>query len=82
MEEASQFDWLVAMDAGKVLVTDKPKKVVLKRGVESLDAAFISYLIEAEKSETPATFLPTPGTSGNVTFAMNTDAKSPDNSTP
>ena len=44
MEEAERFDWLMAMDAGKVLATGSPKDLLSRTGADSLDAAFIALL--------------------------------------
>jgi ribosome-dependent ATPase len=49
MNEADRCDRISLMNDGKVLVTDTPKEVVKKRGVKSLDEAFISYLMDDEK---------------------------------
>ncbi len=48
MDEAERFDWLVAMDAGKVLATGSPAEVKSRTGTNSLEAAFIA-LLPAEK---------------------------------
>lgn len=64
MNEADRCDRISLMNAGRVLVTDTPKEVVIKRGVQTLDEAFISYLMEAEKDEAQTTFLPSPGNPG------------------
>lgn len=50
MEEAAQFDWLVAMDAGRVLSTGTPRQLLAKAGVPTLDAAFIALLPEEKKA--------------------------------
>ncbi len=60
MNEADRCDRISLMNAGRVLVTDTPKEVVSKRGVKTLDEAFISYLMEAEKDEAQTSFLPSP----------------------
>ncbi len=52
MNEANRCDRISLMDAGRVLVTDTPREVVMKRGVTSLDEAFISYLMEAKQGDT------------------------------
>lgn len=44
MEEAARFDWLVAMDAGKVLATGTPDELIARTGTRSLEAAFIALL--------------------------------------
>ena len=44
MEEADRFDWLVAMDAGRVLATGTPAELHARTGTDSLEAAFIALL--------------------------------------
>jgi ribosome-dependent ATPase len=44
MEEAASFDWLIAMDAGKVLATGTPAELLAKTATTTLDAAFIALL--------------------------------------
>ncbi len=51
MEEAARFDWLVAMDAGRVLATGTPGELLEKTGVDTLDAAFIALLPEELRRE-------------------------------
>ncbi|NVD40252.1 ribosome-associated ATPase/putative transporter RbbA [Ensifer sp. HO-A22] len=51
MEEAARFDWLVAMDAGRVLATGTPDELLQKTGVDTLDAAFIALLPEELRRE-------------------------------
>jgi len=48
MQEAAGFDWLVAMDNGKVLATGSPAELLERTGTDNLDAAFIK-LLPAEK---------------------------------
>lgn len=48
MEEADDFDWLIAMDDGKVIGTGSPEAIKIQTGQKSLDEAFIS-LLPAEK---------------------------------
>ncbi len=50
MNEAERCDRVSLMHAGKVLVSDAPQAIVQARGVDSLEAAFISHLEEAEGS--------------------------------
>ncbi|MCT8267872.1 ribosome-associated ATPase/putative transporter RbbA [Afifella sp. JA880] len=54
MNEAARCDRISLMHAGKVLVTDRPKDLVEKRGAASLEDAFISYLEEAGADEEQA----------------------------
>jgi len=49
MEEAARFDWLVAMNAGRVLATGTPVELLQKTGTSTLDAAFIALLPEDER---------------------------------
>ena len=44
MEEAERFDWLVAMDAGKILATGTPAELKARSGAQSVEDAFISLL--------------------------------------
>ncbi|WP_245472260.1 ribosome-associated ATPase/putative transporter RbbA [Rhizobium jaguaris] len=50
MEEAERFDWLVAMDGGRILATGTPAELLGKTGTPNLDAAFIA-LLPPEKRE-------------------------------
>jgi ribosome-dependent ATPase len=47
MNEAERCDRISLMHAGKVLVSDKPAALVDKRGVKTLEEAFIAYLEDA-----------------------------------
>ena len=49
MEEAERFDWIAAMDDGKVLATGRPADLLRETGCTSLEAAFI-HLLPPEKS--------------------------------
>ncbi|TAJ96114.1 MAG: ABC transporter ATP-binding protein/permease [Reyranella sp.] len=44
MEEAARFDWLVAMDSGRVIATGSPRDLLARTGSTSLEAAFIALL--------------------------------------
>ena len=44
MEEAASFDWLVAMDAGRVLATGPAGELLARTGTTTLEAAFIALL--------------------------------------
>ena len=50
MNEAARCDRVALMSAGKVLAIDTPAALARARGVETLEAAFISYLEEATRS--------------------------------
>ncbi len=55
MNEAERCDRISLMHAGRVLVSDTPAGLVQKRGVETLEDAFISYLEDAAESPAGAT---------------------------
>ena len=44
MDEASRFDWLAAMDDGKVIAHGAPKEILAKAQKTTLDDAFIALL--------------------------------------
>jgi ribosome-dependent ATPase len=50
MDEAAGFDWLVAMDGGRVLATGTPAELQEKTATSSLDEAFIALLPEERRS--------------------------------
>jgi ribosome-dependent ATPase len=58
MEEAAQFDFLVAMNAGRVLATGTPAELLRQTGTESLDAAFIGLLPEQERRDHAGVVIP------------------------
>jgi len=49
MEEAERFDWLVAMNAGRVLATGSAREMEARSGRPTLEAAFIEMLPEAQR---------------------------------
>jgi ribosome-dependent ATPase len=49
MDEAERFDWLVAMDDGRIMATGKPQDIKSRTGTDSLDAAFIQLLPEYKR---------------------------------
>jgi ribosome-dependent ATPase len=51
MEEAERFDWLAAMDGGKILATGSPAELLERTGTEDLDAAFIGLLPENRRRD-------------------------------
>lgn len=46
MDEAQNFDWLVAMYGGKILETGTPQALLAKTGKDNLDDAFIQLMPE------------------------------------
>jgi ribosome-dependent ATPase len=51
MEEAERFDWLAAMNAGKVLATGSPRELKARSGAETLEEAFIALLPEGQRGD-------------------------------
>tara|TARA_R110001592_G_scaffold363372_2_gene686220 strand:+ start:95083 stop:97839 length:2757 start_codon:yes stop_codon:yes gene_type:complete len=51
MDEAEGFDWLVAMDAGRVLDTGTPQALKAKTGAEDLETAFVQLLPEEKRGD-------------------------------
>ncbi|HRO62028.1 MAG TPA: ATP-binding cassette domain-containing protein, partial [Burkholderiaceae bacterium] len=49
MDEASRFDWLVAMDEGRVLASGTPAQLYARTGTRSLESAFIALLPEHKR---------------------------------
>ena len=58
MEEAERFDWLVAMDDGRILATGSPAALRRDTGSASLDDAFIALLPEARRHHAPVEVAP------------------------
>jgi ribosome-dependent ATPase len=50
MDEAQQWDWIVAMDAGKVLATGTPKELMERTGTKDLEGCFIALLPEEKRA--------------------------------
>lgn len=51
MDEAQRFDWLIAMDAGRLLATGKPNELLAKTHKDSLEAAFIELMPNEKKQD-------------------------------
>ncbi|MFZ6773699.1 ribosome-associated ATPase/putative transporter RbbA [Undibacterium sp. SXout7W] len=58
MEEADRFDWLVAMDAGRILATGSPKELHQRTATASLEEAFIALLPEEKRRNHRAVIVP------------------------
>lgn len=58
MEEAAGFDWLVAMNAGRVMATGTTADLLSRTGADTLDAAFIALLPEKDRGEDAAVVIP------------------------
>jgi ribosome-dependent ATPase len=49
MDEAQAWDWIVAMDAGKVLATGAPSELMKRTGTNDLERCFIALLPEEKR---------------------------------
>ena len=58
MEEAARFDWLAAMNGGRVLASDTPEDLLHSTGADSLEAAFIRLLPEEKRRDYRAVEIP------------------------
>ena len=50
MDEAQRFDWLIAMNDGKILDTGTPDEILKKTGKDNLDDAFIELMPEDQRA--------------------------------
>jgi ribosome-dependent ATPase len=51
MDEAERFDWLAAMDDGKVIAHGTPKEILAKTNETSLEEAFIALLPQEKRAQ-------------------------------
>ena len=49
MDEAQRWDWIVAMDAGRVLATGTPSELMKRTGTHDLEKCFIDLLPEEKR---------------------------------
>lgn len=50
MEEAQRFDWLMAMNEGKILATGSPSDLKQQTGTESIEDAFVALLPQRQRA--------------------------------
>ena len=50
MDEAERWDWIVAMDAGRVLATGTPAELMERTGTKDLEKCFIALLPEEKRT--------------------------------
>jgi ribosome-dependent ATPase len=72
MDEAQQWDWIVAMDAGQVLATGTPQELMQRTGTKDLEQCFIALLPEEKRMGHTEVTIP-PRQAGNAEIAI--DAK-------
>ncbi|HRP21035.1 MAG TPA: ATP-binding cassette domain-containing protein, partial [Alicycliphilus sp.] len=67
MDEAERFDWLMAMDDGRVLATGTPQELFARTATDSLEAAFIALLPPEKKhGHAPVTIPPLEADAGDI----------------
>nr|WP_245764485.1 ribosome-associated ATPase/putative transporter RbbA [Planctomicrobium piriforme] len=72
MDEAQQWDWIVAMDDGKVLSTGSPAELMKRTGTRGLEKCFIALLPEEKRMGHQELVIP-PRPAGQTEIAI--DAK-------
>ncbi len=72
MEEAERFDWLAAMDDGKILTRGAPGQIMASARKDTLDAAFIA-LLPPEKRAAHKTVSVPPLQTANREFSIEAD---------
>jgi ribosome-dependent ATPase len=72
MDEAQQWDWIVAMDAGRVLATGTPAELMLRTNTKDLEKCFIALLPEEKRQGHTELVIP-PRAEGKTEIAI--DAK-------
>jgi ribosome-dependent ATPase len=70
MEEASRFDWLVAMDGGRILATGTPAELLARTGTHDLERAFIALLPEARRQGHKPVVIPPRADQGSSDIAI------------
>lgn len=70
MDEAQRFDWLIAMDAGRILATGAPAELLARTQSASLDAAFIALLPEAKRRDHHEVAIPPISAEGSADIAI------------
>ena len=70
MDEAERFDWLVAMDDGKILATGTPSELRERTKTDTLEAAFISLLPEEKRRDHKTLVIPPRSNTGTAEIAI------------
>jgi len=76
MEEAEGFDWLVAMEKGRVLATGTPAELLEQTGTDELDAAFIQLLPEEKRARHSELIIPPRDTGQDDGFVIEAEGLS------
>ncbi len=70
MDEAQGFDWLVAIDAGRILATGTPLDLLASTQSQSLEEAFIQLLPEEKKKGYQPVEIPALELSSTASYAI------------
>ncbi|MBK1679564.1 ribosome-associated ATPase/putative transporter RbbA [Rhodocyclus tenuis] len=74
MEEAARFDWLAAMDAGRVIGTGAPAALLAQTGETTLEGAFVALLPEEKRHDHHTLAIPPrPPSAEGATLAIEAD---------
>jgi len=73
MDEASQFDWLAAMDDGKVIAHGAPMEILAAAKKSTLDDAFIALLPPEKRDQHQDVIVPPRTASDDTTAAIETE---------
>jgi ribosome-dependent ATPase len=73
MDEASRFDWLAAMDDGKVIAHGAPKEILARANKTTLDDAFIALLPPEKRGQHQEVIVPPRTESEDKTAAIETE---------
>ena len=65
MEEAERFDFLIVLNAGKILATGSPAEIKARTGAASIEDAYIALLPEEERSQARKLVIPPRGKDGD-----------------
>src|SRR5690606_18491786 len=70
MDEAQRFDWLVAMDDGRILATGSPQELLERGQADTLETAFVAMLPEERKHHHEPVVIPPLENGGDDDFAI------------
>ena len=70
MDEAQRFDWLIAMDGGRILATGTPQEILARTRASNLDEAFIRLLPEERRRGHKEITVPPLVTDGDVKYSI------------
>ena len=70
MDEAQRWDWIVAMDAGRVLATGTPAELMERTGTRDLEQCFIALLPEEKRARAHASCAIPPRAAGDGEIAI------------